>query len=175
LEAVEDNYRDQQAEGLITMAKLREKLDGVRAERDGLQARLALLADGERRLRELEELPLLVEEYLKDLPYLMDRMPVIREYETIGAERTPDNPLEIYTLTPERVRSLSEEEVAARRRAAEAARGARFRELYAMLGLRAAVYADGTLDIAVGATSEATKGVMPCDGPSSPSTISMQT
>jgi hypothetical protein len=175
LEAVEDNYRDQQAEGLITMAKLREKLDGVRAEREGLQARLALLADGERRLRELEELPLLVEEYLKDLPYLVDRMPAIREYEAIGAERTPENPLGIYTLTPERIRVLSEEEVAARRQAAEAARGARFRELYAMLGLRAAVHAGGTLDIAVGATSEATKGVMPCDGSGSPSTISTPT
>jgi hypothetical protein len=150
LEAVEDNYRDQQAEGLITMAKLREKLDGVRAEREGLQARLALLADGERRLRELEELPLLVEEYLEDLPYLMDRMPAIREYETIGAERTEENPLGIYTLTPEQIRFLSEEEVAARRRAAEAQRGARFRELYAMLGLRAAVHADGTLEITVG-------------------------
>ena len=164
LEIMEDNYRDQQAEGLITMAKLCEKLDGVREEREGLQVRLAMLADGESRLRELEELPLLVEEYLKDLPYLVDRMPVIREYETIGAERTPDNPLGIYMLTPERIRLLPEEEVAKRRRAAESARDARFRELYAMLGLRAAIHADGTLDIAVGATGEATKGVMPCDG-----------
>ena len=32
LEGVEDNYRDQQAEGLITMAKLRKRLDGVRVE-----------------------------------------------------------------------------------------------------------------------------------------------
>jgi hypothetical protein len=162
LETVEDNYRDQQAEGLITMAKLREKLDGVRAEREGLEARLATLAERESRLRELEELPLLVEDYLKDLPYLVDRMPVIREYETIGAERTPENPLGIYTVTPERTRFLSDEEVAARRRAAEAARGARFRELYAMLGLRAAARADGTLEITVGAAN--TKGVMPCDG-----------
>jgi hypothetical protein len=166
LEIVEDNYRDQQAEELITMAKLREKLDGVRAEREGLEARLSLLADGERRLRELEELPALVEEYLEDLPYLVDLMPVIREYETMGAERTPENPLGIYTITPERIRCLPEEEVAARKRTAEAARGARLRELYAMLGLQAAVHADGTLDIAVGATSEATKGVMPCDGSS---------
>jgi hypothetical protein len=97
------------------------------------------------------------------LPYLVDRMPGICEYETIGAERTPENPLGLYTLTPERIRFLSKEEVAARRQAAEAARGARFRELYAMLGLRAAAHADGTLEITVGATN--TKGVMPCDGP----------
>jgi hypothetical protein len=54
---MEDNYRDQQAEGLITMAKLREKLDGLRSERKSLEARLAMLAAGERRLRELQELP----------------------------------------------------------------------------------------------------------------------
>src|SRR3712207_1588756 len=108
-------------------------------------ARLTMLADGECYLRELAELPVLVEEYLKDLPYLVDRMPVIREYETAGAERTPENLLGIFTLTPDRIRSLSEEEVASRRRAAETARGARFRELYAMLGLRAAIHADGTL------------------------------
>ena len=144
---------------------IREKLDAVREERSGLEARLTLLADGERRLRELEELPALVEEYLGDLPYLVDRMPVIREYGTSAPERTKDNPLGIYTLTPERIRCLPDEEVAARRRAAEAARGARFRELYAMLGLRVAVHADGTLEITVGATSEATKGVMPCDEP----------
>ena len=103
----------------------------------------------------------------------MNRMPVIREYETIGAERIPDNPLGLYTLTPDRIRVLSEEEVASRRRAAEAARGARFRELYAMLGLRAAVHADGTLEITVGATN--TKGVMPCEESSSPSTTSTPT
>jgi hypothetical protein len=127
--------------------------------------RLAMLAEGQRRLRELEELPALVDEYLEDLPYLMDRMPVIREYETIGAERTPENPLGIYTLTPERIRHLSEEEVAAR--------SARFRELYAMLGLRAAIHADSTLEIAVGAAN--TKGIMPCEGSGSPSTTSTPT
>ena len=54
---------------------------------------------------------------------------------------------------------MSEEEIAARRRAA---RDARLRELYAMLGLRTAVHADGTLEITLGATNM--KGVMACDG-----------
>lgn len=127
-----------------------------------------MLADGESRLRELEELPGLVEEYLKDLPHLVDRMPLVREYETVPPEREPGlngegSSLPIYTLAPDRIRHLPEEEVARREREAEAARGARFRELYAMLGLRAAVHADGTLDIMVGATN--TKGVMPCNEP----------
>jgi hypothetical protein len=173
---MEDNYRDQQAEGLITMAKLREKLEEVREEREGLEARLAMLGEGESRLRELEELPELVEEYLKDLPYLVDRMPLIREYETLGAERDGESgSLPIYTLTPESIRYLPEEEVARRRREAETARGARFRELYAMLGLRAAIHADGTVEITVGATGEVTKGVMPCDGSGSPSITSTRT
>ena len=55
---------------------------------------------------------------------------------------------------------MSKEEIAARRRAAEA-RDARLRELYAMLGLRTAVHADGTLEITLRATNM--KGVMACD------------
>jgi hypothetical protein len=173
LELVEDNYRDQQAEGLIPMDKLREKLDEVCKEREDLEARLAMLADGESRLRELEELPALVEEYLRDLPHLVERMPLVREYETVPEPRTPENPLGIYTLTPERIRHLSEEELAEKRREAEVARGARFRQLYAILGLSVAVHADGTLDITVGVTN--TKGVMPCEESSSPSTTSTPT
>jgi hypothetical protein len=173
LELVEDRCRDQQAEGLISMAKLREKLDGTREEREGLQARVAMLADGESRLREIEELPGLVEEYLRDLPDLVSRMPIIRNYETVPPERDEIGGLALYTLTPERIRFLSEEEVARRERKAEAARGARFRELYAMLGLRAEVHADGTLDIMVGATN--TKGVMPWNESGSPSTTSTPT
>ena len=103
-------------------SKLREKLDGTREERERLRARLAMLADGETRLRELEELPQLVEEYLKELPALVDRMPVVREYETVPNPRTEENPSGLYTLTPERIRHLPEEEVGAKRLAAEAAR-----------------------------------------------------
>ena len=71
------------------------------------------------------------------------------------------------------MRYLDDEKVARREREAEAARGARFRELYAMLGLQAAVHADGTLDIMVGATNA--KGVMPCDEPGSRSTTCTRT
>ncbi len=175
LEIVEDNYRDQQAEGLITMAKLREKLDGMREERENLQARLAVLADGETRLRELEELPQLVEEYLRDLPELMgaDAPAKVRGYETVPNERTGENPSGLYTLTPERIRHLPEEEVGAKRLAAEAARGARFRELYALLDLRVAVHASGDLDVTVGTTN--TKGVVPWNESGSPSTTSTPT
>ncbi len=170
IEVVADNYRDQQAEGLITMTRLREKLDGLAEERDALEQRLAMVKGGETRLRELDALPGLVEEYLRDLPYLVGRESVVREYETVPAERTLEKPIGAYTLTPERARDLSEEELAKKRLDAEAARAARFQAVYAMIGLQVAVHSSGALDISLGANAESsfaanagseTKGVMP--------------
>ena len=132
---------------MISISGLKEKLDAVTGEREDLEVQLALLADGEVRLRQLEELPVLVEEYLRDLP----------------ESRTEDNPLGVYTLTPDRIMYMSDEEFRAKRLAAEGTRGARFRKLYARLGLRVAVYADGTVEITVGATNK--NGVMPWNEP----------
>ena len=162
-----DNYRDQQAEGLITIDGLREKLDGIAGERDALEARLAMLASGEKRLRELDALPGLVDAYLRDLPELVGRERIVREYETVPEERTESNPLGAYTLTPESVRHLLEEELAEKRLDAEDARCARFREIYAMIGLQVAIHPSGALDISLGARSSGSslgsKGVMPWD------------
>ncbi len=72
--------------------------------------------------------------------------------------RTEDNPLGVYTLIPDRITHITDEELKAKRLDAEAARGASFRELYARLGLRATVHRDGTLEITVGTTN--TNGVM---------------
>jgi hypothetical protein len=85
----------------------------------------------------------------------------VNEYKIVPAERTPDNPLGIYTRTPNRKKHLTDGEPADKRLAAEAARGARFRELYVRLGLRAALHADGTMEITIGATN--TKRVMRWD------------
>jgi hypothetical protein len=82
LEIKADNFHDQQAEGLLSMERLREKLASLNAERTELGERLAELSDSEERLRELEALPGLVEDYLRDLPYLLDLKPVLHEYET---------------------------------------------------------------------------------------------
>lgn len=92
---------------------------------------------------------------------------------TVAEEGTPDDPLGGYRPTPARIQHLSDEELAGKRLAAQAARAARFRVVYHMLGFRAEAHADGTLDIAVtsagaydgggGAPSPDTKGVMPCD------------
>jgi hypothetical protein len=121
-------------------------------ERSDLERRLAELADGEERLRELETLPELVEEYLRDLPYLLDLKPVVREYETSAPESTKDDPLGgLYTITPERIRMLPEEELAEKRRAAEEVRARRFRELYAMLYLKVVCHKDRSLEVSWGA------------------------
>jgi hypothetical protein len=167
LEAVADNYRDQQAEGLITIEGLREKLDGIAGERDALEARIAMLASGEERLRKLDSLPGLVDAYLRDLPELVGRERIVREYETVPEKRTEDNPLGAYSLTPESIRHLPEEELAEKRLDAEDARCARFREIYAMIGLQVSVYPSGALDISLGTRSSGSslgsKGVMPWD------------
>lgn len=158
LEIMEDGYSAQQAEGLITMVRLREKLVGLAGERADLEKRLAKLRDSGQRLRELERLPGLVEAYLRDLPEIIGHKPMVREYETIPDERTEENPLGLYTLTPERVRSLSEEELAEKRRDAEMERAARLQELFAMLNLRVTAHKDGTLEVTWGLDCHKTLG-----------------
>ena len=91
----------------------------------------------------------------------------MREYESVTAERTEENPLGAYTLTPGCIRHLPEEELAVKRLDAEDARCARFREIYAMIGLQVAVHPSGALDISLGTRSSGSslgsKGVMPWD------------
>ena len=73
-------------------------------------------------------------------------------------ERTEENPLGLYALSPGRIRNCTEQELGAKRLDVEATRCARFRELYARLGFRTAVHTDGTMEITVGSTN--TNGVM---------------
>jgi site-specific DNA recombinase len=151
LEIKADNFHDQQAEGLLSMERLREKLVALDTERAELAERLAELSDSEERLRELEALPNLIEEYLRELPYLLELEPVVREYETSAPEPTEGDPLSaLYTITPERIRFLSEEELAEKRRAVEEKRARRFRELYAMLNLNVVCHKDRSLEVTWG-------------------------
>ena len=71
-----------------------------------------MLKDGEARLRELDALPSLVEDYLADLPYLVRGAGIpVRDYEVVGPEKTADNPLGDYMLTPNNVRERTPEEM----------------------------------------------------------------
>jgi hypothetical protein len=80
-------------------------------------------------------------------------------------ERTEENhPLGAYTLAPECIRHLPEEELAVKRLDVEAALAVRFREIYAMIGLQVAVHPSGALNISLSANAGSeTKGVMPWD------------
>jgi putative hemolysin len=134
------------------MERLREKLAALDTERTELAGRLAELSDSEERLRELEALPNLIEEYLRELPHILDLKPLLREYETSAPEPTEGGPLgALYTITPDRIRFLSEEELAEKRRAVEEKRARRFRELYAMLDLRVVCHKDRSLEVTWGA------------------------
>ena len=150
LALMEDGYSEQHAEGLIPMERLREKLTGLAGERDALEEKLAGLAEGEERIRRIEELPALVEGYLRDLPDLVGRQRVVREYETVGGERTEDNPLGLYTLTLESIRYLDDEERERREREAQRERSQRFRELYELLNLRVTCHKDRSLEVTWG-------------------------
>lgn len=135
----------QQAEGLIPMSELRELLAALDAERSRVEERLRRVGDGESRLRELEELPLLVESYLRDVPHLVGDEHLVREYETAPDARTPENPLGRYRLAPGRIRPLPDGELARREQEARNERALRLRSLYEALGLTVVASRDGEL------------------------------
>jgi hypothetical protein len=125
---------------------LRDRLSALDAECEGLKHELDALRRSEEEAGRLGELPALAESLARDLPYLLEKTPLVREYETIPEEKTEANPLGIYTLTAQRIRHLSEEEVERRGRRAEDEPAARYRAMYDDLGLSVVAYPDGTLE-----------------------------
>jgi len=137
---------DLAADGTIGREDLREKLAGLDAERDGLRRELDAARDTEEEAERLRELPALAKSLARDLPHLLGTRRAVRDYETLPEERTEENPLGIYTLTPERIRRLPQEETEKREREAEAERAARYRVAYEDLCLRVVAHPDGTLE-----------------------------
>jgi len=137
---------DLAADGTITREDLREKLAGLDAERDGLRRELDALRNTSEEAERLRELPALAEELARDLPHLLDRAPAVRDHETLPEERTEDNPLGMYRLTPDRIRHLSEDEIEKREREAGDEKAARYRGMYEDLGLKVIAHPDGTLE-----------------------------
>lgn len=88
----------------------------------------------------MEALPDLIEEYLRDLPALVEGYAApVRGYEVLG------EPGKAVRLTAGSIRRRSPEEVAALRDAQERERAGRFRGLYDLLGLKVVAHKDGTL------------------------------
>ncbi len=127
---------------MISMTELRYTLDALNAERE-----LRRFEDRGMKLRQFEALPNLVEGYLRDLPNLLDHAPPVRDYETVPEERTPENPLGFYSLTPGSIRHLTKGELAEKKRAAEDARGKRFRAVYDDLGVWVVAHPHGTPEV----------------------------
>jgi hypothetical protein len=137
---------DLAADGTISREDLRAKLSGLDKEQETARAEVATLKASREGLAELEDLPEFAESLARDLPYLLDSRRVVRAHETVAPERTQENPLGLYTLAPDRISYLSEEEVEWREREAEDERAARYRAMYEDLGLRVAAHPDGDLE-----------------------------
>lgn len=132
-------------DGPFDKAEISRRAAALDAERAAVEGELDGLAGRDETLRRLRDLPGLVEEYLRDLPDLVGWRRAVRGYETVPEERTPENPLGAYTLTPERIRHRSAEEIRELERAARDERAARLREIYEAVGLTVTAHRDGTL------------------------------
>ena len=147
-------YQRQQAEGLMSLEELRTHLSELNERGAEAERELAALRDTRRRIEELRAYPDLIEEYLREFPYLVHgRDRVIRNYthteEHIEREREvlEEEGLPIFTLTPEMFRERKPEEMEELRRAHERERAERYRGVYTTLGLRVVAHADGALDL----------------------------
>ncbi len=88
-----------------------------------------------------------MEEYLGDLPHLVDRTQVVREYETVPPQLDVGGGLPVYELTPGRIRERTPEEVEELRAKLEREWGERYRLVYGLLGLRVVARRGGTLAV----------------------------
>jgi hypothetical protein len=145
-----DRYNRLYARGKLTDEEYDAYTNELDEKRSATEAELSRLSDARRHVEYLEELPQLVEEYLRALPDLVegDETPV-REYETVPPEREPgpDGSLPIYTLTPERIRYRTPEEMEELREKRKRERAERYGATYAMLGLKVVAHHDGSLEI----------------------------
>jgi len=149
-DAERDRYNRLYARGKLTDAEYDGYTNELDEKRSATEEELARLADARRHVECLEELPQLVEEYLRDLPDLVEGPGTpIREYETVPPEREPgpDGPLPIYTLTPECIRYRTPEEMEKLREKRERERAERYGAAYAMLGLKVVAHHDGSVEI----------------------------
>ena len=143
-----DRYNRLYARGKLTDAEYDTYTNELDEKRSIIQGELSRLADVRRHVEYLEELPQLVEEYLRDLPDLVEGAGTpVREYETAPPEPAEDGSLNIYTLTPERVRRRTPEEMKELRESRERERAERYGATYAMLGLKVIAHHGGSLEI----------------------------
>lgn len=147
-DAERDRYNRLYARSKLTDAEYDTYTAELDARRDATEEELARLGGARKHVEHLDRLPSLVDEYLRNLPYLVGHEPVTREYELVGHGHEPGG--RPRTLTPDSIRFLSEEELAEKKRAAECTRAAHYQELYRMLGLKVFVRPDEGLEVSWG-------------------------
>lgn len=142
-----DGYLRQNARGVLSDADLDRFLAGVEGRRGELEEALGGLAGRRESAGEVERSLALLDEYLADLPYLLN----LTVYEPLEEAASGNfEPPEPYLLTPETApepRPVDRDEMAAR-----------WRRIYEALGLRITTYRDETLVLtwAAGAGSRRT-------------------
>jgi hypothetical protein len=141
-----DGYLRLAARSRISEGELDRYLAELEQRKGAARRELDRMRDRRRRLSELDELAREVDEYLADLPYLVDRKQVVREYETVPPDPDDGGGLPIYKLAPERIRWRSEQEVQELRERREHERAERYRDVYRLLALRVVAHRDGKLE-----------------------------
>src|SRR5215203_2459850 len=95
-------------DGAITREDLKERLAAVDAESEGLGRELEEARNAEEEAERLCEPPALAQSLARGRPYLLEKTPLIREYETVHEEGKVGNWLGIYKLSSDRIRRLPE-------------------------------------------------------------------
>jgi site-specific DNA recombinase len=71
IERKRSGFQDMAAEGLLTFAELRTKLDALEREADRARKEFASLSEPQRAIQELEVIPVTVEQYIAELPEII--------------------------------------------------------------------------------------------------------
>ena len=144
-----DRYNRLYARGKLTDDEYDAYTAEVAERTKAAEDELAKLEDAKRYVEYLDSMPRLVEDYLKELPQMIDYVPRIREsvmkdeHKSAGTSRHlkphPVMPGMHRKRIPEEMKELTDE--------AERERAGRYRSAYEMLNLKAVAYPDGTLEI----------------------------
>jgi len=147
-------YQRQQAEGLMSLEELRAHLSELDERRAEAERELTTLQDGRRRIEELRAYPNLIEDYLRELSYLVHGRDVAirnythtEEHEERERKARKEGRLPVFTVSREMFRERTPEEMQELRRTQERERAERYRGVYTTLALRIVAHEDGTLEL----------------------------
>jgi len=141
-----DALIEMRADGDITKEEFRQKVAELDACKAAAERELKALVADSGQLETLDSLPGLVEEYIRELPYLVQGpQRIIRDHMVKEDHRNDE--FEPYLLTPEVLRERRPEEREELHHTEERKRSKRYRAMYELLGLKIVAQKDGTLDV----------------------------